>query len=212
MTLTRRPQQRQPVPPGTQRDDDLLPDSDQQISHAALRLHDGPAALNPRQTLTLQRAIGNRALQRALVQRAKRKGEDIDAATHTDFAEHAQKRQEWGLQPSGTSADGDTVARLTIGSLVFWGRNAHGRSIPKGFTANAISRTHAEGDVMIQAFEYNKANGGALDDETGNLLVDRAFCPACGEKGGAKGMARSVGLGTLNVASTLNSDADSFDL
>jgi hypothetical protein len=136
-----------------------------------------------------------------------RRGEDIDAAIAPSFSNHAAQRTLWGMPVAGANRDG-AVACLVIGDQTFWGRNAHGRPKPVGFVANAISRAHAEGDVMIQAYIYHKKNNDAFTGLTGTLVVDRAFCAACGIRGGVRGMAKCIELAHLNIYTTRNSDTN----
>jgi hypothetical protein len=154
---------------------------------------------SPRTTIQLQAT--------ECVQRAIRPGEDLDAATDPMFADCANQRGVWGMPAAGTAGDVSTVAWLDDGNgHTYLGRNGHGNPLPAGMVANNISRTHAEGDVMIQAFNAGGIGADAL------LISDRALCGACGQRGGARGMARSVGFQTLQVQSPLNSDVNHYNL
>ncbi|UCC99680.1 MAG: DUF4157 domain-containing protein [Phycisphaerales bacterium] len=138
----------------------------------------------------------------AIMQLKKRKKEDLDAATNPLFEEHAAKRAEWGMPAAGEPNDG-CVVRLDAGGNTYWGHNAHGLPLPPGMKANAISKTHAEGHVMIQAWEDRPVLEGAA----GEVVSDRALCGSCGAVAhGLAGMAKSVGLGSLEVTSTKKSD------
>jgi hypothetical protein len=60
-------------------------------------------------------------------------------------------------------------------------------------SVNAITRTHAEADAFQQAI-----NAGA-SGKRATLFVDRALCPSCGTYGGVRGMARQLGLESVEV-------------
>jgi hypothetical protein len=58
---------------------------------------------------------------------------------------------------------------------------------------NAISASHAETDAFAQAARAG-VNGGPA-----RLIVDRALCPACGQFGAVRSMARQLGFEFLEV-------------
>lgn len=173
---------------------------------------DGIAVALPQNRTVLPDALKNESttIQRRAtecVQRAIRPGEDLDAATDPMFANCAAQRGVWGMPAAGTAGDVSTVAYLDDGNgHTYLGRNGHGNPLPAGMVANNISRTHAEGDVFIQAFNAGGIGADAF------LVSDRALCGACGQRGGARGMARSVGFQTLQVQSPLNSDVNHYNL
>lgn len=102
------------------------------------------------------------------------------------LADLAKFRDELGLAPG----DG-TLARLDVNGESFYGINAHGQPIT--MNVNAITRTHAEADAFQQALNAGQSGGDAT------LYVDRALCPACGQNGGVRGMARQAGLNQVTV-------------
>ena len=81
---------------------------------------------------------------------------------------------------------------LPAGGQEFWGINAHGQTIVP-LRVNAISATHAEADAFAQAARAG-VNGGPA-----RLIVDRALCPACGQFGAVRSMARQLGFESLEV-------------
>lgn len=98
----------------------------------------------------------------------------------------------------------DTSALLTITSPAgvvsnFVGFNSGLRAhvIPAAgdpLRANAISRTHAEGDVFRQALVAGAGRGA-----TATLIVDRDACGGCGRRGGITGMAQQLGITNLTL-------------
>ncbi|MCA1975148.1 MAG: hypothetical protein LDL44_20125, partial [Caenispirillum sp.] len=101
----------------------------------------------------------------------------------------ARFRRELGL------AEGEgTLARLDVGGQSFYGINAHGQ--PVSMSVNAITRTHAEADAFQQAI-----NAGA-SGTTATLYVDRALCSSCGTFEGVRGMARQLGLESIEVVTS----------
>ncbi|WP_309895406.1 deaminase [Archangium sp.] len=98
----------------------------------------------------------------------------------------AKLRNELGLQ----HGEG-TLARLDVGGHRFYGINAHGQ--PVSLKTNVITATHAEADAFQQAAKAG-VHGGR-----GHLYVDRDLCRACGTSGGARGLARQLGLEELEV-------------
>ncbi|HLM47271.1 MAG TPA: deaminase [Myxococcaceae bacterium] len=98
----------------------------------------------------------------------------------------AKLRNELGLQ----HGEG-TLARLDVGGHRFYGINAHGQ--PVSLKTNVITATHAEAAAFQQAAKAG-VHGGR-----GRLYVDRDLCRACGTSGGARGLARQLGLEELEV-------------
>lgn len=111
------------------------------------------------------------------------------------LADLAKMRRELGLKP-GEGA----LARLDIAGRSFYGINAHGQEVT--LRVNPISRTHAEADVFQQA-----ANAG-ISAPRARLTVDRptGLCEACGTNGAVNGMARQLGIETLEVATPKGTD------
>ncbi|OKH19827.1 hypothetical protein NIES208_01415 [[Limnothrix rosea] IAM M-220] len=102
-----------------------------------------------------------------------------------------------GFPVAGSEEDNATVTKLQIGDKTYFGvnssRNPNRRKIT--LRVNFISRTHAEADVFQQAFD-----AGVRSDYV-KLVVDRDPCRACGLRGGIKGMARQLGVKTLEIIS-----------
>jgi MafB19-like deaminase len=113
------------------------------------------------------------------------------------FQELAAYREQLGLPPAGSGTDRDTVAKLEIGGMVFFGVNSSSNPTTRQFTlrVNPISRTHAEADAFQQAYDLGVRGGKA------RLIVDRDLCRACGQNGGVKGMARQLDIEELEVIS-----------
>jgi RHS repeat-associated protein len=108
----------------------------------------------------------------------------------------ANYRARENMPVAGSAADEDTAARLAIGDRVFFGRNApaqQGRPVTLK-PLNAITRTHAEGDVFQQA-----ADAGLLNQAKAVLHVDRDLCDSCGLYGGLGSLIRAIGLKELIV-------------
>jgi hypothetical protein len=108
-----------------------------------------------------------------------------------NFDDLAQLRKDLGLPEAGSTLDKSTLAKLQIGDESIYGINGHGQKVT--LKANAISKTHAEGDVFQQA--YNKG----INADNATLYVDRDFCRACGINGGVKSMAKQLGISELHV-------------
>ena len=89
----------------------------------------------------------------------------------------------------GLGAD-DTLARLDVGGRSLLGRNSGAVAgvLTFPYALNAVTRTHAEGEVFQRFF--NKGFGG----ETGVLFVNRGFCASCGKNGGVGSLLRATGL------------------
>ena len=101
-------------------------------------------------------------------------------------------RDDLGLPPAGSAGDRSTVAVMEINGQQVFGINAHGQDVSG---VNAISRTHAEIDVLNQLQQQNI-------DVTGQSLtmhVDRQPCRACDQNGGIRSMVRQLGLRELTV-------------
>jgi hypothetical protein len=113
------------------------------------------------------------------------------------FQELAAYREQLGLPPAGSETDRDTVARLEIGGMVFFGVNSSSNPTIRQITliVNPISRTHAEADAFQQAYDLGIRGGKAC------LIVDRDLCRACGQNGGVKGMAKQLDIEELEVIS-----------
>jgi MafB19-like deaminase len=113
------------------------------------------------------------------------------------FQELAAYREQLGLPPAGSEIDRDTVAKLEIGGMVFFGVNSSSNPTRRPITlrVNPISRTHAEADAFQQAYDLGIRGGKAC------LIVDRDLCRACGQNGGVKGMAKQLDIEELEVIS-----------
>lgn len=113
------------------------------------------------------------------------------------FQELAAYREQLSLPPAGSETDRDTVAKLEIGGMVFFGVNSSSNPTRRQITlrVNPISRTHAEADAFQQAYDLGIMGGKA------SLIVDRDLCRACGQNGGVKGMARQLDIEELEVIS-----------
>lgn len=113
------------------------------------------------------------------------------------FQELAAYREQLSLPPAGSETDCDTVAKLEIGGMVFFGVNSSSNPTRRQITlrVNPISRTHAEADAFQQAYDLGIRGGKA------RLIVDRDLCRACGQNGGVKGMARQLDIEELEVIS-----------
>jgi hypothetical protein len=113
------------------------------------------------------------------------------------FQDLAEYRQRLGLPAAGSEQDRATVAKLEIGESIFFGINSGSNPNRRRITlaVNPISRTHAEADALQQAFDAEIRGGRA------RLVVDRDLCRACGQNGGVKGMAKQLGLESLEVIS-----------
>ena len=98
---------------------------------------------------------------------------------------------------AGSENDRSTVAKLEIGGSGFFGVNSSNNPNRRQITlkVNPISRTHAEADVLQQAFDAGIRGGRA------RLIIDRDLCRACGQNGGVKGMAKQLGFEELEVIS-----------
>lgn len=147
------------------------------------------SALNIAVRTEMRQASLNRALKRQaeilVRKRALTKGAKKNCFRR-GLDDLARFRQELGI-PNGQG----TLARLDIGGKRFYGINAHGR--PVNMKVNAITRTHAEADAFQQAASAGVRGG------RGNMYVDRALCPACGQNGGVKGMMRQLDISELRV-------------
>jgi MafB19-like deaminase len=113
------------------------------------------------------------------------------------FQELAEYREQLSLPPAGSEIDRDTVAKLEIGGMVFFGVNSSSNPTRRQITlrVNPISRTHAEADAFQQAYDLGIRGGKA------RLIVDRDLCRACGQNGGVKGMARQFDLEEIEIIS-----------
>ncbi len=113
------------------------------------------------------------------------------------FQELAAYREQLNLPPAGSETDRDTVAKLEIGGMVFFGVNSSSNPTIRQITlrVNPISRTHAEADAFQQAYDLGIRGGKA------RLVVDRDLCRACGQNGGVKGMARQLDLEEIEIIS-----------
>jgi len=119
------------------------------------------------------------------------------------FQELAKFREKLGLPVAGSENDGSTVAKLEIGDREFFGVNSGSDPNPRRVVTlrvNPISKTHAEADVMQQAFDAGIRGGRA------RLIVDRDLCRPCGQNGGVKGMAKQLDLEELEVISPSSCD------
>jgi RHS repeat-associated protein len=101
----------------------------------------------------------------------------------------------WGT-PRAALPVGSLAARSVSGLddlalFRVYGINAHGQQVT--LRANAVTRTHAEGDAFQQA-----ANAGARSS-TATLYVDKVLCGYCGTNGGVAGLARQLGVTELTV-------------
>ena len=98
------------------------------------------------------------------------------------------------MPKAGFELDTHTAARLEIGGRVFYGHNGHG--IDTTFDkVNAITKTHAEGNVTQRAL--NAGMKGKA--KTADIYVDRELCPSCGRNNGIGLLARELGLESINV-------------
>jgi hypothetical protein len=113
------------------------------------------------------------------------------------FQELAAYREQLGLPPAGSEIDRDTVAKLEIGGMVFFGVNSSSNPTRRQITlrVNPISRTHAEADAFQQAYDLGIRGGKA------RLIVDRDLCRACGQNGGVRGMAKQLDIEELEIIS-----------
>lgn len=113
------------------------------------------------------------------------------------FQELAEYREQLSLPPAGSENDRDTVAKLEIGGMVFFGVNSSSNPTRRQITmrVNPISRTHPEADAFQQAYDLGIRGGKA------RLIVDRDLCRACGQNGGFKGMARQFDLEEIEIIS-----------
>jgi RHS repeat-associated protein len=121
-------------------------------------------------------------------------------ATRDAFKTLAGFRQDIGVPPIelDTGKKRTTAAMLEIGGNFWIGRRFLGRSPNKQTMApplnpNPITAQHAEADAFNQA-----VNAGVTADRA-TLYVDRAFCGACGQRGGVKSMAKALGIKELTV-------------
>jgi hypothetical protein len=113
------------------------------------------------------------------------------------FQELAAYREQLSLPPAGSEIDRDTVAKLEIGGMVFFGVNSSSNPTRRQITlrVNPISRTHAEADAFQQAYDLGIRGGKA------RLIVDRDLCRACGQNGSVKGMAKQLDIEELEIIS-----------
>jgi hypothetical protein len=113
------------------------------------------------------------------------------------FQELAEYREQLNLPPAGSETDRDTIAKLEIGGMVFFGVNSSSNPTRRQITlrVNPISRTHAEADAFQQAYDLGIRGGKA------RLIVDRDLCRACGQNGGVKGMAKQLDLEEVEIIS-----------
>ena len=114
------------------------------------------------------------------------------AWVHNCFKDIAQFRKDLGLPPAGSKRDKSTVAAMEVNGQKIYGINAHGQDI-KG--VNAISKTHAELDVLNQI----KQKGIDVSGQKLTLYVDRQPCKACDQNGGIRSMVRQLGIKELTV-------------
>jgi hypothetical protein len=113
------------------------------------------------------------------------------------FQELAAYREQLSLPPAGSEIDRDTVAKLEIGGMVFFGVNSSSNPTRRQITlrVNPISRTHADADAFQQAYDLGIRGGKA------RLIVDRDLCRACGQNGGVKGMAKQLDIEEIEIIS-----------
>ena len=112
--------------------------------------------------------------------------------------ELAALREKMLLPKAGTEAGDDyTLAKLEIGGRSFYGRNGWGgsRKVYDEYPikSNSITRSHAEGDVFLQAYKAGLSGGKA------RLIVDQELCDACGQNGGVKTIAKELGITELEI-------------
>lgn len=81
---------------------------------------------------------------------------------------------------------------MDVNGKKIFGINAHGQPV---HGVNAISKTHAEIDVLNQI----KQKGIDVRGQNLNLHVDRDPCLACGQNGGIQSMAGQLGVNKLTV-------------
>jgi hypothetical protein len=108
------------------------------------------------------------------------------------FEDLANMRARDGIPQFGEINGGKfTRARLDVGGLRCYGRNAPGvkRQPPPGVTSATM--THAEGDAFAKAAEAGVSGGQA------DLYVDQDPCPFCTRS--FAGLARSLNLEYLRV-------------
>jgi hypothetical protein len=121
------------------------------------------------------------------------------------FQELAEYREQLSLPPAGSETDRDTVAKLEIGGLVFFGVNSSSNPTRRQITmrVNPISRTHAEADAFQQAYDLGIRGGKArlIVVRVALALPNRDLCRACGQNGGVKGMARQFDLEEIEIIS-----------
>jgi RHS repeat-associated protein len=110
------------------------------------------------------------------------------AAEQEAFHDLANLRSDLGIPQAGAEGDDYTLARLDIAGQRFYGVNAHGQDFDIA-NVNAITPSHAEGDVFQQA-----KNAGAWAEEA-TLYVDRPLCKPCGAYGGVGSLMRGSGTG-----------------
>ena len=107
----------------------------------------------------------------------------------------AARRAALGAPPAGPGVS-PTLSRLDIEGMrrPLYGTSGHGRDVT--LRVNAISRTHAETDVLQQLANLGGANGAR-----GTMYIDYppGLCKACGKNGAVLSMARQVGLSELKV-------------
>jgi hypothetical protein len=113
------------------------------------------------------------------------------------FQDLATYREQLGLPPAGSETDRDTVAKLEIGGMVFFGINSSSNPTRRQITlrVNPISRTHAEADAFQQAYDLGIRGAKA------RLIVDRDLCRACGQNVGVRGMAKQLDIEELEIIS-----------
>jgi hypothetical protein len=110
------------------------------------------------------------------------------------FEELASFRKELGLPEAGSQLDKSTIAMMKVNGEKIYGINAHGQPVSG---VNAISKTHAEIDVLNQI----KQKGYDVQGKDLVLYVDRTPCTACDTNGGIKSMVKQLDLKSLTVIS-----------
>jgi RHS repeat-associated protein len=117
-------------------------------------------------------------------------GKDCAGATSAD--DLASFRKDLGLPPAGSPSDKSTLAMMEVDGQKIYGINAHGQPVSG---VNAISKTHAEIDVLNQI----KQQGIDVRGQNLTMYVDRDPCLACGQNGGIRSMASQLEIKQLTV-------------
>jgi hypothetical protein len=151
-------------------------------------------------------AIRQRVLANIAESQAARNASNFHV--HAAYEQLGQLRRELGLPNTGVRETDGVLTLLEVNGRRFYGINnwaasddaakaafinAEFRNPVTGNVPHRVVANHAEGDVFLQAFLAGQRGGH------GRLYIDSTMCGFCGRSGGVRGMARGLGLDSLEV-------------